>query len=155
MTLDPHFRVIQGSCWGEALFSSQSPVSVGAGRECRVLTGVTLLCVSEGFIKSQVPQALPARPIVPWCCWPPSSSLIYQILVGSVKREHSHLPGEVHIRFFTFDLSIISMQEGRKGKQVGGKEETGKERREGERGMKCRRKRKKGVEDLKVGKAQI
>lgn len=86
MTLDPHFRVIQGSYREEAPFTSQSPVSVGAGREYKVLLSETLLCVSEGFIQSQMLQALLPDLPIPWCCRPPGSSLIYQVLVGAVKR---------------------------------------------------------------------
>lgn len=102
-----------------------------------------MLCVFEGLRKRHLPQAtppaavlnwhlLPCQPI-PWCCWPPGSSFIQQILVGAVMREHAS-PSPVRATLGSWvDLSSVSItgsKEGQERGREGGKEE-GREGREG------------------------
>lgn len=67
------------------------------------------------------------------------------------------VPSESHTSFSTFDLSLISPPEVRKGKKGGGEEETRKEGKGGEREEIQREEgeRKKGKWDIKLGEEQI
>lgn len=61
------------------------------------------------------------------------------------------VPSESHTSFSTFDLSLISPPEVRKGKKEGGEEETRKEGKGGEREEGERKKKR----DIKLGEEQI